>query len=461
MTLTEQQYQLTRSMKKRFLLLLTLILPYLSYSQQPAFPGAEGYGRYTTGGRGGDVYIVTNLTDSVAKPMEGSLRWALNKKGPKTIVFAVSGTIELKRQLSISKGDVTIAGQTAPGDGICIKDYNVSIDADNVIIRYIRFRCGNNYLTDSSQDALSGNNHKKIIIDHCSMSWSVDEAGSFYNGENMTVQWCILSESLYNAGHPKGEHGYGGIWGGMGVSFHHNLFASHTSRNPRFCGARYHPETREKEIVDFRNNVIFNWGFNSAYGGEMGQQNLVNNFYKSGPATRKSVRNRIVEPSDSLGRWYVKGNYVEGYKTVSKDNWAGGVQGDYSDMKEIRSDVPFPLVVVRTHTPKKAYKMVLKNAGAVLPVRDAVDRRIIREVETGVCSYGDSYGKNTGIVDSPSGAGGWPDLKTYDVRTDTDRDGIPDDWEKKKGLDPQNPDDRNRQASSGYTMLEEYLNGIR
>ena len=222
----------------------------------------------------------------------------------------MSGTIELKRGLDITKGDVTIAGQTAPGDGICIRNHTVSVEADNVIIRYIRFRCGISSGTGDPSDAITGIGNRNIIIDHCSMSWSVDEAASFYDNENFTMQWCIISESLYDAGHPKGEHGYGGIWGGAGASFHHNLLASHTSRNPRFCGARYHPETRETEIVDFRNNVIFNWGFNSSYGGEMGQQNMINNYYKSGPATRKQVRHRIVEPSDSLGKWYISGNYV-------------------------------------------------------------------------------------------------------------------------------------------------------
>jgi hypothetical protein len=445
----------------RKLIFIMLLIPSVVFSQQLAFPGAEGFGRYTTGGRGGDVYIVTNLTDSVTKPLEGSLRWALNKKGPKTIVFAVSGTIELKRTLNISKGDVTITGQTAPGDGICIKDYNVSVDADNVIIRYLRFRCGNTYITDASQDAIAGHRQKNIIIDHCSMSWSVDETASFYDNENFTMQWCLISESLNNAGHPKGAHGYGGIWGGMGASFHHNLFASHTSRNPRFCGARYHPDTRETEVVDFRNNVIFNWGTNSSYGGEMGQQNMINNYYKPGPATKKSVRGRIVEPFDSLGRWYLDGNLVEGSKAISCKNWHGGVQGDFAKAPGIKALKPFAFAPVTTQSAKEAYKLVLKNAGAILPARDAVDTRIINETITGKCTYGDKYGANSGIIDSPASVGGWPELKTYNVTVDTDNDGMPDDWEKANGLDPMNPDDRNNPAKSGYTMLEEYLNGIR
>lgn len=449
-------------MKKTVFLfvLMTLVQPLVT-AQLPAFPGAEGYGRFVTGGRGGEVYIVTNLQDSVTKPPEGSLRWALNKQGPKTIVFAVSGTIDLKRRLNISKGDVTIAGQTAPGDGICISGETVSIESDNVIIRHIRFRCGIETPGEEPKDAISCIRQKNIIIDHCSMSWSVDEAASFYDNENFTLQWCIISESLYDAGHPKGEHGYGGIWGGKGATFHHNLLASHTSRLPRFCGARYHPDTRETEIVDFRNNVIFNWGFNSSYGGELGQQNMINNYYKPGPATRKSVMSRIADPSDSLGRWYIEGNHVVGDRGVSADNWSGGVQGDFAGVPDIRSETPFPFAPVRTQKASCAYKSVLRNAGATLPRPDSHDRRIISETRTGQCAYGDSYGAGTGIIDSHNSVGGWPLLKTYDVQPDTDRDGMPDAWESKRGLNPSDPADRNTLSRSGYTMLEEYINSIR
>jgi len=449
-------------MRKIYLIYLLLFSVMQAVTAQlPAFPGAEGYGRYVTGGRGGDVYIVTNLKDSVTKPPEGSLRWALNKQGPKTIVFAVSGTIELKRRLNISKGDVTIAGQTAPGDGICLSGETVSIESDNVIIRHIRFRCGNDVPGEEPKDAISCIRQKDIIVDHCSMSWSVDEAASFYDVENFTLQWCIISESLYDAGHPKGEHGYGGIWGGKGASFHHNLLASHTSRLPRFCGARYHPDTRETELVDFRNNVIFNWGFNSSYGGEMGQQNMISNYYKAGPGTKKSARYRIIEPWDTLGRWHVSGNRLEGSRKISSDNWAGGVQGDCAGHEAIRADKPFPVAPVRTISAGRAYREVLGNAGATLPGRDAVDERIVSETRSGRCAYGDSYGPGTGIIDSQNSVGGWPVLKTYDVRSDSDRDGMPDEWELKRRLNPSDPSDRNVIARSGYTMLEEYINGIR
>jgi len=447
-------------MKK--IITLLLFIPFWAQSQQLSFPGAEGFGRFTTGGRGGAVYIITTLADSVVKPPSGSLRWALNKSGPRTIVFAVSGTIELKSRLTITKGDVTIAGQTAPGDGICLKDHPFLVDADNVIIRYMRFRCGNNIPSEVAlaPDAISITHHKNIIIDHCSMSWSVDETGSFYDNANFTLQWCLLSESLYNAGHPKGEHGYGGIWGGMGASFHHNLFASHSSRNPRFCGARYHLASKETELVDFRNNVIFNWGFNSAYGGEMGKQNMINNYYKSGPATNAKVRNRIVEPYDSLGRWYIDGNYVEGFPDVTSDNWAGGVQGDFVKVIDIRVLSPFRYDPVETQSAADAYKLVLEKVGAILPKRDALDKRIIIETKSGKCAYGDSYGAHTGIIDSQRNTEGWPELKTFNVLSDTDKDGMPDIWEISKGLDPNNAGDRNNLSPGGYTKLELYINGL-
>ncbi len=286
-----------------------------------AFPGAEGYGKYTTGGRGGKVLIVTNLNDDGP----GSFRDAAEAKGKRMIVFAVSGTIHLEKKLFI-KGDVTVAGQTAPGDGICFADQPVSLSGDNIIIRYIRVRMGDKYqrqkgMVDGSggDDAFSASGRKHIIIDHCSFSWSTDEVCSVYKGDSTTLQWNIITEPLnysyhFETGDKDWEnHGYGGIWGGQHLSAHHNLFAHCVSRNPRFNGARLGADA---EFVDFRNNVIYNWQHNNVYGGEGGMYNMQNNYFKYGPVTNKNVRSRIVNPSkvenQPFGQFYVAGNYVDG-----------------------------------------------------------------------------------------------------------------------------------------------------
>ena len=295
----------------------------------PAFPGAEGHGRYTTGGRGGDVYIVTSLED---KLQNGTLRYGIEKlSGKRTIIFQVSGTIHLNGDLKIKNGDLTIAGQTAPGDGICLAGYPVFLEADNVIVRFMRFRMGNKEdVSADGADAFGGRYHKNIMIDHCSMSWCTDECVSFYQNENFTLQWCLISESLRLGGHTKGPHGYGGIWGGMKASFHHNLLAHHDSRNPRL-GPGVN-STKENEIVDMRNNVIYNWGSNSGYAAEGGNYNIVNNYYKPGPATLKN-RKRIFspgvddgknnQPAGVTGKFYVDGNYMDGAPDVTKNNWKG------------------------------------------------------------------------------------------------------------------------------------------
>ncbi len=441
-------------------------------SPKLAFPTAEGYGRFTTGGRGGAVYEVTNLTDD---NNPGSLRYAINQSGARTIVFRVSGTIYLKSSLSIKNGNLTIAGQTAPGDGICIAGYTPSIDADNVIVRFIRFRLGD--VNGVEDDAFNGRNHKDIIIDHCSMTWSVDECASFYDNQSFTMQWCIVGESLYNSLHPKGAHGYGGIEGGWGATFHHNLYIHNTSRNPRFCGARYHQSTSNLEIVDFVNNVIYNWGFNSVYGGELGQQNVRTNYYKAGPATKSGVLNRIVNPSQDpgtnsdYGKFYVADNFVNGFPNTTSDNWTTGVQGIADAVKtQVKVVNPFPIADVKVQTPEQAYKSVLEIVGVNFPKRDAVDSRLIQDTKNGNATFeGKTYKQNnsvpdptkiTGIIDSQTDVGGWPILNSLPAPTDTDHDGMPDEWELSKSLNPNDVNDRNSLSAAGYTMLEEYLNGL-
>lgn len=436
-------------------------------AQVLAFPGAEGFGRYATGGRGGAVIEVTNLNDDGP----GSLREAIDASGPRTVVFLVSGTIFLESSLRIDNGAITIAGQTAPGHGITLANYNFNVDADNVIVRYIRSRLGD--VTGTEDDAFSCRETENVIIDHCSFSWSVDEAASSYLNRNFTMQWCIISESMYNSVHPKGPHGYGGIWGGSRASFHHNLIAHHTSRNPRFNGSRYIGSPWE-EIVDYRNNVVYNWGFNSAYGGEPSEVdgtrariNFVNNYYKAGPGTNSGeVSYRLVSPDAYNGTysyWYISGNKAEANPQVFTDNWTYGVQGvTEGEKEEMRTDTPFEFEITTDHTADEAYSSVLAGAGVTIPMRDTIDRRIIAEVENGTATYGgSSWGENSGIIDSQEDVGGWPALFSDHYPVDADHDGMADEWELYVGLDPGDPADRNGDLDGDeYTNLEEYLNSI-
>ena len=504
-------------MKKNYTLLFIMLLCAVFAQAQttPAFPGAEGFARYTvTGGRGGIVYHVTNLNDSG----EGSLRAGIDMKVPRTIVFDVSGIIELKSRLVIKNGDLTIAGQTAPGDGICIKNYTLHIAgykeedkkdqcATNIIIRFIRCRMGDEQKAED--DAMWGRYTSDIIIDHCSMSWSTDECASFYSNKNFTMQWCILSESLTKSVHVKGNHGYGAIWGGEGASFHHNLLAHHSSRTPRLDGSRSIGRW-EEELTDLRNNVFYNWGpTNGGYAGEGGRYNFVNNYYKPGPATPKNspVRYRIAaigvrikkycmnadgtpnawKPMEHVwGKFYVDGNIIEGNEEVTQDNWTKGIYGQINNAscdntftkkvkKEMRLSEPLDAGIITTHSAKQAYELVLDQAGCSRQ-RDAIDIRVIEETRNGTATYIGSVTKGAesvpGLIDlpadvKPEGATSpWPTLSdggiTADELRDTDGDGIPDVWEAAHGLNPKDVSDgiATTLSKEGYTNLEVYLNGL-
>jgi hypothetical protein len=443
-------------MKKLPIILTLLLFTQLNQAHSAgrdstlAFPGAEGYGKYTTGGRGGKVYVVTNLNDSG----EGSLRNAIQQKGPRIVVFAVSGTIALESKLTISNNDITIAGQTAPGDGICLKTYTTTINADNIIVRYMRFRMGDERKYED--DSFNGRSHQNIIIDHCSMSWSIDETASFYYNKDFTMQWCIIAESLDHSFHSKGPHGYGGIWGGERATFHHNLLASHTSRNPRFSGSETVPNPAD-ELVDFINNVIYNWGGNSTYGGERGKYNMINNYYKPGPATTKTF-NRILNPWAPFGKYYLSGNVLVGNSKVTADNWLG-VQGQKDEAVGIaKTDTALKTALIDHIQPAEdAYHAILQKAGANLH-RDPVDLRTLQDVATGTAKEGKDH---NGIIDSQKDVGGWPELKSLPAPLDTDHDGIPDAWETQHGLNPgDSTDGASYKLDKQYTNLEVYLNSL-
>jgi hypothetical protein len=466
-----------------------------------AFPGAEGFGMYTTGGRGGAVYHVTTLEDGTG---EGTFRWACNKSGARTIVFDVSGTIFLTSELKLSNGNVTIAGQTAPGDGICIADYPFVIAANNVIVRFMRFRLGNRQVANHEGDGLGGMDLKNIIVDHCSVSWSIDECLSVYGSTNLTVQWCLVAQSLVNSGHSKGAHGYGGNWGGSGASYHHNLMAHHTSRVPRL-GPRQSTQTDER--MDMRNNVFYNWAGNGCYGGEGMNVNIVNNYYKPGPGTETrsttiqkriagiGIRtteycNRVVADDGTVtgngwlpmwhvwGTFYVNGNYNSSYPNM--DEWSDGIVAQIDNSKcdntfnstveaQMHLSEPIDFYPVTTHTAAMAYDKVLAYAGASLH-RDWIDELIVDDTRNKRATYTGS-GNASGFINSqddnkPADAddswSAWPTLATdatIDI-TDSDGDGMPDVWEDANGLDKNNKSDGSATASDGYTNLEHYLNDI-
>jgi hypothetical protein len=405
----------------------------------PAFPGAEGGGMYASGGRGYDVYEVTNLNDSGP----GSLRDAISEDN-RMVVFRVSGTIHLNSQLKFSnRKNITVAGQTAPGDGIAIAGHNTDIsNATNIIIRYLRFRPGSANI-GSEPDALSGRGSNYLMIDHVSASWSTDETLSFYENNNTTIQWSMISESLTLSGHYKGRHGYGGIWGGNATTFHHNLFASHTSRMARIGNGT------TPGIVTMGNNVIYNWGYNNMYGGTIGlSSNVVNNYYKAGPSTLKAVEGRIVNPGE--GDYYVHGNVMEGNPAASADN-SKGIQD--KGASAVISDRPYldtGYTLIEFQNAEAAYEAVLNRAGATLPRRDATDARVIQDVREG-------KGR---IINREFEVGGYPELRSAEAPVDTDHDGMPDAWEDSKGLNKNDPADGKAITASGYSNLEIYINSL-
>lgn len=464
----------------------------------PAFPGAEGFGMYTTGGRGGKVYHVTTLEDNGKTSLKGSLRWANAQAGPRIIVFDVSGTIFLKSALKINE-NTTIEGQTAPGDGICIADYPVTLN-NNTITRYLRFRLGNRQVAHHEGDGLGGMDLHDVMVDHCSVSWSIDECLSVYGSKNLTVQWCLVGQSLKNAGHSKGAHGYGGNWGGSGATYHHNLLAHHESRVPRL-GPRQSTQTDER--MDLRNNVFYNWAGNGCYGGEGMNVNIVNNYYKAGPATLKRsalIQRRIAgigirtteythHGTNKANEWdkmwhvwgdfYVRGNVNSAHADVTKDNWTYGIYNQIDNSKvdntytqrtkdTICSTTPLAFYPVTTETAYEAYDKVLAYAGASLH-RDAVDRLLADDVRNGTATYtGKGNGKTPGIINSqndmkPTDAGEdwtpWPTLQQGLSPTDTDGDGMPDEWETANGCDP-TIDDAAMLAANGYANIENYANSV-
>ena len=423
--------------------------------RQLAFPGAEGFGAYARGGRGGKVIYVENLNDSGP----GSLRAAVEDTVPRTVLFKVSGTIELKSDLVISSPYITIAGQTAPGDGICLKHFPLKVsNTHDVIIRGIRVRPGiDSGLPGDQIDAIDITYSRHVIIDHCSASWSTDEVLNTYHGSHeITVQWCIISEPLNMSIHPKGNpHGYAASIGGDRASFHHNLFANAAGRNPSVAGFQ-----GGNEVFDFSNNLVFNWKHRTCDGKPV-NLNFVANYYKPGPATRKNVKRRLVKIEDAsrygyTSRWYISGNLMEGQPDILEDNWSNGVVFDEgTSMEKNRSYTPFENGGYVVRDASDIYEEVLAYAGAIAPGRDVIDERIIREVRTGKTTYGD------GMIDRVDQTEGWPDLKSAPAPEVADHDGIPDEWEQQHGLDPGNPADGNQDRDGdGFTNLEEYLNSL-
>lgn len=493
-------------MKKFFTLIAASAISVAATAQDqaPAFPGAEGHGRYTTGGRGGKVIHVTNLNDSGT----GSLRAAVNGSAKKIVVFDVSGVIPLESDLTIG-ANTTIMGQTAPYPGITLR-YKTIRCANNIIVRFMRIRRGQEHTTTDKEfdggDAIWDRQKTGMIFDHCSLSWSTDEVASFYDNNNFTLQWCTIAESLTNAGHTKGAHGYGGIWGGKLASFHHNLIAHVTNRGPRFNGARYGwtgytnnkmydtykwENPAQAENVDLRNCLMYN-AQGTCYGGPGGGQiNMVNNYYKAGPSGNgNQERVTLVTVSSSgnsdskhpeyygmTSRYYISGNttlttagketanrdwngvsYDSGVFTINGEKYSKDVNNMYGDGVEhkanpagemcvrIKMDSPAPAGEVTTHTADNAYTKVIEHSGASL-YRDDVDVRYMEEVRTGTAKYKGSVTGKWGLIDIVADVNGYTEDNFESNKRpagfDTDGDGMPDEWEIANGLNPNDASDGN------------------
>ena len=479
-------------MKKNLLTtLFAMMMSVMVMAQAPAFPGAEGHGRYVAGGRGGKIVHVTNLNDSGT----GSFREAVKGSAKKIVVFDVGGVIALQSDISIGD-NTTIAGQTAPYPGITLR-YRTIRPGGNNVIRFIRIRRGQEKDINDGADAIWQREKNKIMLDHCSFSWSIDEVASFYDNNNFTMQWCTIAESLTNAGHNKGAHGYGGIWGGKLASFHHNFLLHLQNRVPRFNGARYQwsgyknntlystyqwENYVQAEIVDFRNCVMYNWGDGGCYGGPGGGYiNMVNNYYKAGPATKNKTRVTQVTvgasgnstPTALVGmtsRYFINGNYVTAASANQRENydWNGVIydNGTYiingerysldpnhyygsgveyvknsegKDCVSIKVSEAAPAGEVTTHTAENAFTVVTQYAGASLH-RDNVDERYMNEARTGTATYTGSVTKKPGIIDIVADVEGYTEANfgtgSRPANFDTDNDGMPDEWETANGLDP-------------------------
>ena len=446
--------RITRFIRYSVLLASLLVLQPI-FGREPvrvrAFPTAEGFGAYSIGGRRGKVYHVTTLEDSGA----GSLREAVEAQGPRIIIFDISGTIRLKRLLVIRNPFITIAGQTAPGDGIRLRDSSLVVEADHVIIRYLRCRLGDE---GSGGDAISINSGRNIIIDHCSASWSLDEALSSSTAlpvlSDLTVQWCFITEALNVANHSFGSLIRG--CHGARYSYLHNLYAHNRNRNPR-PGNYDNPNTSQADpnglLLDFRNNVIYNWqGTYAGYNADtesVTKLNYVGNYLISGP---NSVANgKAYKVGSPNNRGYFAGNYYnhllmdDPWSVVNFDDW------NNSQISAYKQSIPFESGPILTRDAKDVYESVMQYGGASLPKRDIVDQRIIENIQKG----------GGRIINSQKEVGSWPELKNAPASRDTDGDGIPDEWEQKNKLDPNDPADGSIDADSdGYTNVEEYLNSL-